>query len=111
MDIKYKGIYPYKDGNENFSLEIFYDCENVLSEWQAFDANELIDLIDHRIKLREYKIKYIFENPYKHFYIDFLIEDIPEKIHKIVTLDFERLIIERIQEQDIQKELGINERK
>ena len=95
--------------DKGFDLEIhfeYYSGSNYVSDWQNFEPDELIDLIDHKTDIREYQIKYILENPIKSFLIDFLIEDLNGKIHKIITIDFEDVIIKRKEEQDIEAGLS-----
>lgn len=94
--------------DKKFDLEIhfeYYSNDNFISDWQNFEPDELIDLIDHKTDIREYQIKHILENPQKRFLIDFLIEDLNEKIHKIITIDFEDIVIRRKQDQDTQRAL------
>ena len=102
-ELKYQRMEYYYDEKLCLNFEIHYEYSNdsTIYDWQHFQADELIDLIDHKTDIREYQIKSILENPKKHFLIDFLIEDLNEKVHKIITVDFEDVIIKRKEEQDI----------
>ncbi|MBA7662176.1 hypothetical protein ES703_70202 [subsurface metagenome] len=85
----------------NISVEIhfeYYVNDNHVSDWYNFEPDEIIDMIDHETDLREYELRYIIENPRKNFLFDFLIENLNKKIHEIITIDFEDIIIKRKEE-------------
>jgi len=107
-ELKYKKMNYFIDEDERISFEILFESEsdsNSIWDCQNFDPDELIDLIDHRTALREYQIKHILEAPQKQFLIDFIIEDLNEKLHQIITIDFEDIIIRKKQDQDTQRAL------
>jgi len=106
--MKYQHMNYFLDEDEGISFEIHFEylCDHtigtvIISDWQNFETDEIVDLIDHKTDIREYQIKHILENPQKRFLIDFIIENLNEKKHEIIIIDFEDIIINRMQEQDI----------
>jgi len=107
-EMKYLHINYYPNENDGINLEIHYEFTNDYTQydWLNFKVDELIDIIDHNTKIREYQIKEILENPKKDFLIDFIIEDLNEKVHNIVTIDFQDIVLKIKEEIEAQAEIA-----